>query len=652
MRRFKYSAANTFKSLRAKGLDEVEICRLTGLECCMNLWVFLLVLIAFPGLAMAEDAVNFTIEGESFSLRQQSVHTAGIYSEELTEAEMLRIFQEKRYEFSTHYEMQYNKYSYWVLTVENRNPTPTRVFLRFPMLMPLTKAWLHTGETLQPFARYPVVFDMLYAEVPPGRSEILGMRLSGGDVRGRATIISMHDFERSAWAVTTEQHLMGGLVGAVAIMVLYNFGMYLFFRRIYFLYYTIYSTAAMYCIAVFSGYIPWNLPHLGLGLAVSGVGLLLFSNSALSLRGTQARLYKFSLGLIAYCLLFAVVMVLHPKWTMIAISMPLVLLFCVYTSVRRAIDGFRPAIYLVIGWLGLMLSALFSVLNVSYLGSELFANISPYGFAFEICFFSFAIGQKVRLSEQRALRESEHAFNQLKKVFYPHQIEQIKNGVELEKTMPTGKGEAAVISFDIIESSKIQQPRAKAFIENSIKSCVSIINENYDPALLRANGYRIKEVGDGFLCSVGYPFDLPEGVVSAQCAVELGLRFIQIFQNQVNQLLDHAPVYCSIGIALDALEGYFPKVGTIEYDVYGRAVILATRYESFRRQLFPAGVPGHILTLHEKVYEQLPLALQSTFQEVDLHRAHMVVRDDLVASKIYFRVIQPVEVLESERAAS
>jgi class 3 adenylate cyclase len=592
------------------------------------------------------------IEGETFSLRQQGVHNAGIYENELSEAELLQLLQEKRYEFSNSYDLRYKKYSYWVLLVENRNPKATAAFLRFPQLAPLTKAWLYSGETLKPFARYPVVFDMFYSDLPPGRSVIIGMRYSGGDVRGRASSISLHDFENTAWMVTTEQHLMGGLVGAVAIMVLYNFGMYLFFRRIYFLYYTIYSAAAMYCIAVFAGYLPWMLPQLGMGLAVSGFGLLLFSNSALSLRNTQPRLYKISLGLMAYCVGFGVFMVLSPQWTPIAISMPMVLLYCVYASVRRAIDGFRPAIYLVIGWLGLMLATLLSVLNVAFFGSEAFANLAPYGFAIEICFFSFAIGQKVRLSEQKALRESEHAFNQLKKVFYPHQIDQIKSGIELEKTMPTGKGEAAVISFDIIESSKIQQPQAKAFIENSIKSCVSIISENYEPERLQANGYRIKEVGDGFLCSVGYPFQLPAGMMPAQCAVELSLRFIQIFQNQVNQLQEHAPVYCSIGIAVDSLEGYFPKVGTIEYDVYGRAVILATRYESFRRQLFPQGVPGHILTLHERVYERLSPDLQSTFEVVDLQRAHMVVRDDLVAARIYFRVIQPADIREGEKAAS
>ncbi|WP_176736489.1 7TM diverse intracellular signaling domain-containing protein [Oligoflexus tunisiensis] len=618
----------------------------------MNFWIVILLLFTFPGYAGAEDAVNFVVEGESFIARQQNVHEAGFFTEELSESEMLRIFQERRYEFSTEYSLKYKQYSYWVLFVENRNPTPTRIFLSFPLMALKSKAWLYSGETLKPFARYPVVHDMFYTEIPPGRSAILGMRLSGGNITGPAKVFKIYDFESAAAMVTSEQHVMGSLAGAVAIMVLYNLGMYIFFRRIYFLYYTVYSTAGMYSLAVFVGYLPWNLPHVAVGLTIAGLGLLLFSNSSLSLRSSQPRLYKISLGLMVYSVLFGAYLIIQKEFMAIVISIPLALLFCVYASVRCARAGFRPAIYLVIGWAGLMLATVVNLLDASFFGYGLLSHASTYGFAWEVCFFSFAIGQKVRLSEQKALRESEHAFNQLKKVFYPHQIEQIKSGIELERTMPTGKGAAAVISFDIIESSKIQQPRAKTFIENSIKSCVSIINENYDPTQLRANGYRIKEVGDGFLCSVGYPFKLPPGMVAAQCAVELSLRFIQIFQNQVNQLLEHAPVYCSIGIAFDTLEGYFPQVGTIEYDVYGRAVILATRYESFRRQLYPNGVPGHILTLHEKVYEQLPASLQATFQEVDLHRAHMVVRDDLYACKIYFRVIQPAEILEVTQAAS
>ena len=90
------------------------------------------------------------------------------------------------------------------------------------------------------------------------------------------------------------------------------------------------------------GYLPWILPHLGIGLAISGLGLLLFSNSALSLKGTQPGLYKISLGMMGYCVAFGIAMVVHPSWNLLAISMPLVLLFCVYTSVRRVLEGYSP----------------------------------------------------------------------------------------------------------------------------------------------------------------------------------------------------------------------------------------------------------------------------------------------------------------------
>ncbi len=600
---------------------------------------------------MAEETPNFVIQGQSFNVIQNNVYKMAIVEQELSETEILQILKEKHYQYSEEFVMENNKYSYWLYLVDNKNDKPQKIFLRFPMQMPVSKAWLYQGDHMLPFDRYPVIYDMFHSEIPPGRSLIVGMRLSGGNVKGRAKVVSIQDFASSAWKVTKDQIIMGGIFGAVTIMVLYNLGMLLFFRRIYFLYYSIYSAASTYSLAILSGFSVWSLRDLGVSLAISGTALLLFCNSALSLSSDCPRLYRISRYLLVYCAAFGIFIWFKPDWNVIALSMPLILLFCIYSSILRARDGFRPAIYLVIGWGALMITATLSIINVTFFGWESLGHITVYGFAVELCFFSFAVAQKVRLAEQKVLRESEHAFNQLKKVFYPHQIHQIKAGIELEKTMPTGKERAAVISFDIVESSQIQQPHAKEFIENSIKSCVSIISENYDPDSLRANGYRIKEVGDGFLCSVGYPFPLPNGLLSEECAVDLGLRFISIFQKEVEKLQNHPPIYCSIGIAIDALEGYFPKVGTIEYDVYGRAIILATRYESFRRQLFPTGVPGHILTLHEKIYKNLPAGLRACFVEVDLQKQHLVVRDDLDASKLYYRVIQPEQMDQLKKTA-
>jgi hypothetical protein len=590
-----------------------------------------------------QNSANFSIFEDSFYSRQKNVYDLGVYSQALSEEEILQLIREQRYQFSTNYRMEYKKHSYWLFIVDNHTSKNQEIFLNFNIHLPQTEAWVYRDGQLIPMREYPVAYDVRYGEVPPGRSFVIGKRLSGGTRVGRAVVMSIQDLDSMASEAKRSQLVMGGLFGAVAIMITYNLGMLLVFRRIYFLHYSLYSGASMFTLASLVGYLPWNIPLIGIGLGLSGTGLILFCDSALSLRTHEPRLYRFSLYLIAYCVGFSSYLWFDPQWSLVAFSIPFTLLFCLYVSIKRALGGYGPAIYLVIGWTAILVTATLAAFNAMFWGTMLLANIAIYGFALELCFFSFAIGLKVRLSEQRALRENQHAFNQLKKVFYPHQIDGIKSGVELERTMPTGKDIAAVINFDIIESSKIRQPYAKSFIENSIKSCVSIISENYDPRNMSANGYRVKEVGDGFLCSVGYPFQTPQNRSKAECAVALALRFIYVFQKQVAQLENHHPVYCSIGIAMDWVEGYYPKVGTIEYDVYGRGIILANRYESLRRQLFPQGVPGHIVTLSAAVYNGLPNELRSLFLEVDTQHAHLAVRDDLGATKLYYRLFKPEE---------
>jgi hypothetical protein len=123
--------------------------------------------------------------------------------------------------------------------------------------------------------------------------------------------------------------------------------------------------------------------------------------------------------------------------------------------------------------------------------------------------------------------------------------------------MPTGKSTACVLAFDIIGSSRIEHIHVKSFLENSIKRCLSIIDEGYDPEQLTATGYRIKEMGDGFLCSVGFPFRTPGMGNFANSSVQLALRFVQIFHEEARLFAYAEPIHCSIGIAYDTIEGYF-----------------------------------------------------------------------------------------------
>jgi hypothetical protein len=88
-------------------------------------------------------------------------------------------------------------------------------------------------------------------------------------------------------------------------------------------------------------------------------------------------------------------------------------------------------------------------------------------------------------------------------------------------------------------------------------------------------------------------------------------------------------------------------VGVVEYEVGGRAVDLAQRFESFRKLYFPDSPPGHVITVHAALYQQLPSHLQKNFISVDLCAASLVMRDDPMATHVYYCLLSPDAVRDS-----
>ncbi|WP_218110049.1 7TM diverse intracellular signaling domain-containing protein [Oligoflexus tunisiensis] len=268
-------------------------------------------------------------------------------------------------------------------------------------------------------------------------------------------------------------------------------------------------------------------------------------------------------------------------------------------------------------------------------------NAVQVGSFLDAILLSVALGDKIRVLIQERYEEAKkknHAYNQLGKVFYPHQIHQIESGRNLEDTMPTGPGEGCVICFDIIGSSKIQHVKVKDLFRKVFLRCYEHIMEGYDVNELMSNGYRIKEMGDGFLCSVGYPFK-SRNPSTAHGALELAYRFAQVFQEEISTLDYDEPIHCGIGIAADSISGFYPESGTKEYDLYGRAIILATRYEGMRKIILKDKEPASILILQERVYKSLSKGEREDFTVFDLIEQNVVVRDDPAASKLYYRFL-------------
>ena len=74
-------------------------------------------------------------------------------------------------------------------------------------------------------------------------------------------------------------------------------------------------------------------------------------------------------------------------------------------------------------------------------------------------------------SSSRANRQNRHAFIQMKKMIYPHQLQQIRGGKSLEETMPVTQKIGCVVAFDIVGSSKIKHVLVKDFLRSVFQRC-------------------------------------------------------------------------------------------------------------------------------------------------------------------------------------
>jgi len=441
--------------------------------------------------------------------------------------------------------------------------------------------------------------------------------------------------------VRREAIFTGFISGIIIIMVIYNFGMIFLFRKLYLFFYLVYAASYLTIfLGAMSMYTPGDhLPVFYLANAIFPTAMICFSMQVLGIDRSKKSTFMTGISLIVINALIYILWLFDNEFVTknFLATGPLQFLFCFSLAARASYNGYKPAYAMLLGWSGIFIAMVLLFLQYSNVGFPDMLWALPIAVTFEIATFSFAIGQKLRISELQFMRENEHAFNQMKKMVYPHQLSRIRSGEDLELTMPTTTAQACVISFDIVGSSKIQHVNAKNFFRNTFTRCNEIISEGYDGRSLKANAYRIKEMGDGFLCSVGYPFEAMSDNI-AHDAVDLARKFAEILMEEAKMLHSDSPIACGIGIALDTITGFYPEAGTKEYDLYGQALILATRYEGMRKILCPESQRS-VLILQEKVYKSLNPSRRKGFVELNLKQQGIVVRDDSAATHIYYQFL-------------
>ena len=477
-----------------------------------------------------------------------------------------------------------------------------------------------------------------FLSLPPGQHEFY-LKLDHVATRTFKPCLQIFNFHYLSARFVGKSELITFIYGmAIAILIL-NCGLWLFFRKAYFVYYILYSVSMLWLLAIGSFHLP-NRPE-GMWLLLNllyGVATFLFVNSSLALRENSRLLARL---MMAACLLLVVGITLeyffeiNSRYYVIQLVLNALALSAAFT---RSIQGYRPAVFFVVGWTALFLGYAINSIGLIFHLPVVLMYSAYVGFAVELILFAFAISYKAWLAEREVILENQHAFRQLGKIFFPHQISQIKQGIELEQTMPTGVGEACVICFDIVGSSRIQHEKAKDFMQRIFHRCYELMGEGYDEASLRAGAYRIKELGDGFICSVGYPFSSPTGFM-AKDALALGYRFLAVFHDEVEKLDYHEPIHCCMALAMDHISGFFPESGTKSYDIFGRAIVLATRYEAMRKVLFGQHMEHSVIILHEHVYSSLDQTQRAGFSAYPLRQKNILVRDDPSAERLFFQKV-------------
>ena len=179
---------------------------------------------------------------------------------------------------------------------------------------------------------------------------------------------------------------------------------------------------------------------------------------------------------------------------------------------------------------------------------------------------------------------------------------------------------------------------------------------SYEHNPLRSRAFRLKETGDGFISSVGYPFLPVDSHSLADSAVATALDMFEAFNKEVEKFNYSRPIKGAMGLAYNSVQGTFQSGGIRSYDLFGEVLIQASKYEELRKQsevwdMFTAKAKEqglehfNIIIAQEVVYNSLSPSYRDLFVEVDLAEpdipaANVRMIYDKEARYLYYHILE------------
>lgn len=298
---------------------------------------------------------------------------------------------------------------------------------------------------------------------------------------------------------------------------------------------------------------------------------------------------------------------------------------------------------------GIMIALIYFI-DSQYLASNVMQVIQGFmaGTIFSWLFFARVQTRFYYKSTDADTRQ--HLYRQLSKLVYPHQLEMIKSGDELENTMPVEKGLAIINVFDVQRSSEIRHEKTKSFYLDVFRAFSQICMHGYQHNPLKSRAFRLKETGDGFISSIGYPFLSDDSESLADHSIDTALIMFKAFNEEVKHFGYTRPIKGVMGLAYNSVQGTFQSSGIKSYDLFGEALIQAYRYEEIRKdpvvqqimrgRAHELGLEHYnLLIIQEVVYNSLKPEYKTMFSSIDLKSISMQIRQDIHAQFVYYHVL-------------
>lgn len=497
-------------------------------------------------------------------------------------------------------------------------------------------------------------------ELPPEATSVLYIRKKTNAVVQQTTFTLWRDYEALRRAIHTSELRFQTVVTSLMMSVFLTLALLFAYRKRIYLYYLGYLLSfVMFATWVWSVYPLPTYSRFGGVVSLFCVAFTaLFVTEFLEVKNHSARMHK--LFHVYAGLSFAAMglELVNPIWRAFAGSILSIIIQAstVWLGVTLFLRYRQPHVLIFNGAFGSFLISGFIQLQIWMGAIDSAENlILFYGVATENILMVLAIGHRILVTEASRKQTDNlllHSFEQLSKVFYPHQILQIRAGKKVEETMPVGEKSACILYFQIVGGSALMSESYEACVEDFMNRCRQLLMSRYDPVAFSCDAHIIREMGDSFLCSIGYPFR-QIGLLKSDAAVEVAEKLIQEFERMTVALDAPEKIHCSIGIVRGTVKSYFSRSGRIRDDLWGRAIVQASAYGAASRRLFRhlGTAPDNIVILHDAVFESLSQPHRRGFEILDGTGAGTVLGPDLDGQSVGYRIYRSVTEHEAPRKA-